>query len=541
MSKFNYSTWFRVACVAFVVVVLIGFYTVSDYGMSWDEPFRFKGGDAKLLYYEELFRGEQPARMTDSYPGLFDLPLAWFHQAFPELGTRSEKGHMWSLLFGLVGILSAWRLTALIGGERAGFWAMVFLITMPRYYGHMFFNPKDVPFAAMYVLALWGLACALQQLPAFASWRSVILVGLTAGLAISTRIAGLLLLFYFAMTVFGFILSEHVQYFLNHKSLKIDKLIKDLVQWAMRGALAGVIAYIVLMLFWPAGHGNPLSILDGAIGNAQSYGWDGLILMDGMFWRAQDLPVYYMVYWLLHAVPEHILLLLLLACGAALLSCWQWVKDRRMPPGNLFWPSFLVVFSLGFPLIYMLIKQPVLYDGLRHFLFLLPMFGCIAALSLEWLIRKLDGLEIKRLPAFVQVAVACCVCFVVIDLLVLHPYQYVYFNQASGGLQAAYDRDETDYWGISHKEAAEWLNQYVEQIDAQDERVFRVFQKYTPWMLDAHLSDRLLFTYDRNRADFAIAITRLNFHHSTGEGAEVIHVVERQGVPLCFVFKLPES
>ena len=26
--------------------------------------------------------------------------------------------------------------------------------------------------------------------------------------------------------------------------------------------------------------------------------------MDGYFWSAQDLPVYYVVYWILNAVPE---------------------------------------------------------------------------------------------------------------------------------------------------------------------------------------------------------------------------------------------
>ena len=60
-------------------------------------------------------------------------------------------------------------------------------------------------------------------------------------------------------------------------------------------------------------------------------------------------------------------------------------------------------------------------------------------------------------------------------------------------------------------------------------------------MLAAHLSDRLETTLDPSVADYAVAITRLNAHLKLEPVCEQLHVVERGGVPLCFVYKLPNE
>ena len=121
----------------------------------------------------------------------------------------SQQGHVWSLCFGVLGIVAGWRLVVQLAGERAGFLAVLFLVSMPRYYGHMFFNPKDIPFAATYLLSIWALVRMLKCLPDFPSWKAVTVFGGCAGLAISSRIGGLLVLFYFAVSVFVFLALKY--------------------------------------------------------------------------------------------------------------------------------------------------------------------------------------------------------------------------------------------------------------------------------------------------------------------------------------------
>ena len=525
--------------ILFVGIALIGSLTLGDQGQSWDEEFRFKSGGAKLDYYQSLFGAERLPPPGGSYPALFDLPLAMVDEAFPDFGTISEKGHAWSLVFGLLGILSTWRMATLVGGERAGFWALVFLATFPRYYGHMFFNPKDIPLAGTYALAMWMLLRVMLQWPK-ASWGSVALLGVAGGLAMSTRIAGFLTLCYFGLFV-GVLLSiRYLATLRKSKRLEMSQVGGDLLYWLWRGLFAGCVAFALLFIFWPTLHHNPLGGVQGAVETVQHYGWDGYVLMDGVFYEAKDLPFYYVPYWLFITIPDQLLLLGLVMAVLFLFGLLAAARGEDFSRGLNRRLCCLVVFGFAFPWAYFLYTQPVLYDGMRHCLFTLPLFACACALTLEWLLRCLSNHRSPYIKYAVPAAVAASVLLTVADLKSLHPYQYTYFNRISGGLNAAYLNRETDYWGLSYREAAEWLNQYVEAGDAAGDGQYVVHQLHSPWMLEAFLSERFQVSRDPEGADFYVSFTRFNFH-TVYPDLKMLHVVERQGVPLCFIFEMPEG
>ncbi|CAA6691132.1 MULTISPECIES: glycosyltransferase family 39 protein [unclassified Lentimonas] len=534
------SRWCLWSVVLFSAILCVGTVTVGDYGMSWDEPFRFKGGDSQLAYYSDLVSGKGVSAQTSSYPGLFDLPLAIVHEAFPELGTRSQKGHIWSFCFGLIGLLSIWRVTARIGGERAGFFGLLLLATVPRYYGHMFFNPKDIPLAGMYALGVWAVVSLLSRLPKPA-WRYVIAIGLAAGLALSARIAGFLVLCYFGLFIALFLIAKYGGAAVRGQAIDVREVLSDVGVWALRGAVSGGGALAVLLIFWPTLHVNPFAGAGNALETVQSYGWGGRVLMDGHFWDAQDLPIYYIPYWLMLTVPVSLQLLFLTAIVLGVSRLVSYARGAGWPSAAALLSRAVPVFAVLFPLAYLLYKDPTLYDGMRHYLFILPPMACVCALALEWLIRKASQSGKRYLALVLQGGVGVAVLFVVADMVALHPYQYLYFNRMSGGLPAAYTRDETDYWGLSHKEAAEWLNEYVETLDPGGRRIFKVHLRYSRWMLQEHLNpERFEMSKERDGADFFVSVTRFNLHQAYPE-AEVLHVVERQGVPLCFVFKLSDQ
>lgn len=506
---------------------------MGDYGLSWDERFRFEGGDAKLAYYEERFSGGSPERQSSNYPGLFDLPLALVHEAFPDWGTRSQKGHVWSLCFGLLGLLSVWRMTALVGGERAGFFALLFLATLPRYYGHMFFNPKDIPLAGTYAFGCWALVSLFSKVSA-PSWRQVLWIGLAAGLAMSCRIGGLLILAYFALFVGLYLLYKYTAGREGPAALP-----GDLGFWALRGATSGVVAFVILFVFWPKLHANPFTAFGSSVQDAQSFGWGGMVLMDHHFWEAQDLPMYYLPYWLFRTVPEHLLLLAGLGALVGSLSLYAFVRAGQRAEPTIWLPRLLLAFAGFFPITYIVWRDPVMYDGMRHILFAVLPLVSLAALGLEWCLRRAAAGPIRWLPRAIMGVALFGAAIVAYEMVRLHPYQYVYFNKMSGGLPAAYMRDETDYWGLSHKEAGEWLNQYVASVDPGGDKVYKVHQRYSRWMLQEALDpERFEMWQPREGANFFVSVTRFNLHTSYPE-AELIHTVERLGAPLCFVFRLP--
>ncbi|MGZ0708185.1 ArnT family glycosyltransferase [Coraliomargarita sp. W4R53] len=520
-SERSACLWRRLSLFLLLLVALIGVVTVQDYGRSWDEFFRFRSGDAKLAYYHALFTDESPVALHDSYPGLFDLPLAWVHEHFPEWGTRSQKGHVWSLCFGLLGLLAAWRLTARIAGERAGFWALLLLTTLPRYYGHMFFNPKDIPLAATYTLGLWALVHVFAALPqahkASGTW-----IGLTAGLALSTRIGGFLILVYFGAFIGLYLLIQYLK-----EGRDMARLKHELWAWGLRGVGAGLLALMVLFIFWPTLHNDPFAGATESASEVQSYGWDEAVLVDGNTYFASELPRSYLPYWMWRTIPEHVQLLFAVA-----LICGVWQLMRRQHAWRRLLAPALLLFSVLFPLIYIAWSHPVLYDGMRHALFILPPLVCCAALGFEWCLRRLSRVRARCLQAVLGIAVGVTV----LQMVSLHPYQYIYFNQITGGLQSAYLHDETDYWGLSHKEAAEWLNTNI-----HSDRKCTIHLKYSRYMLLEHVDpDKFELVPEPEGADFFVAITRFGFYDDYPD-AELLHVVERQGVPLCFIFALSDE
>jgi hypothetical protein len=52
-----------------------------------------------------------------------------------------------------------------------------------------------------------------------------------------------------------------------------------------------------------------------------------------------------------------------------------------------------------------------------------------------------------------------CLLPSVFGIVSLHPYEYIYYNSFVGGVSGAEGRFETDYWAISFREAAEYVNE----------------------------------------------------------------------------------
>ena len=71
----------------------------------------------------------------------------------------------------------------------AGLLALVLLATCPLYYGHMFMNPKDSPFAVAMAIFLLGLVRCFEEYPR-PSIATGALVGAGFGLAFGSRIMG---------------------------------------------------------------------------------------------------------------------------------------------------------------------------------------------------------------------------------------------------------------------------------------------------------------------------------------------------------------
>ena len=84
--------------------------------------------------------------------------LGWIVLVIPWQLTDFEIRHLLNALVGFAGVVGVYLLARSISGSSlVGLGAALFLILSPRYYGHTFNNPKDIPFAVFYLFSIFAI------------------------------------------------------------------------------------------------------------------------------------------------------------------------------------------------------------------------------------------------------------------------------------------------------------------------------------------------------------------------------------------------
>jgi hypothetical protein len=276
-----------------------------------------------------------------------------------------------------------------------------------------------------------------------------------------------------------------------------------------------VVVLLVLTATWPFLRESPLLHGFRLIQLAADFPWNMPVLFNGQEIPGAELGLSYLPIWFLISTPLFILVL-------ALAGIWFFLKKNESSFG-----IFLVLVLIFHGLVYLALK-PNVYDGVRHYLFLEPILSILACLIFIELFQ--GGLKLKWLWI---AAVGINAFWMGWQMAQLFPYEYTYFNETIGGLRGAAGKFETEYTGASYKEAVEWLEnneikdtQKIYHINTEGS-AFQSAHYFLPNMQWAYLKD----------ADYFIANTRWNRQTQVDSG-KIIHVVEREGVPFTYVFKL---
>ncbi|MDA8231275.1 MAG: glycosyltransferase family 39 protein [Magnetospirillum sp.] len=420
---------------AFVLVVL----TFPDFGITHDEEVQAIYGEKLLSWYLSGFADRSAFNYLDLfwYGGLFDLVAAILNKVSP-FGYY-ETRHLLGGLVGVGGLFLAWRLGRLAGGPRAGMLATVLLAMTPAYIGHSFNNPKDVPFAVGMLWALYALARVVIELPRPRT-RTVAWFGVALGVALSIRVGALLIIGYLGLAV------------LAHFGLRLrmagwDRTRRQVgaLTPRMLGALA--LAWAVIALFWPWAVQDPLNPVR-ALSHFSRYDIDIESMFAGRLVPATNLPALYLPGYLAVTLPEAVLVgFAALAGGLAL---------RRRRPDEDGRVVALTLLAALFPIAFFIVFRPTAYDGLRHFLFVIPPIAVLSALGLERLWAWAESRSRKAGRAFAALLLGAAVIQGTL-IARLHPDEYIYYNALVGGVRGAASGWELDYWSNSMHEATDRL------------------------------------------------------------------------------------
>jgi len=485
------------ACFLVCYLLFVGF-KHKDYGITWDEYIVYMGG--YWLYQDmtghpqAILRDDSAAPGSPHYDHLYPMALYALNQKLTIPGF-----HLSNLLF--AGSILVVGFEAVLPFCANSWWALLgplFLILNPRFFGEWSNNPKDMPFAVLYFLGLWLIYYWRRS----EKFMLLIVLGLVIGSATGVRLLGLSLI-----TVY--VLFEVYERFLN------GELKKGLASLAWRTLFLSGVVVLVLLTTWPFLSESPLAHGARLLELARNFPWNMPVLFNGQEIPGTELGRSYLPVWFFVSTPIFILVL-------ALLSCWCLLKKSSTSFG-----TFLVL-VLGFHILLYLVLKPTVYDGIRHYLFLEPILSILACLVLvEWMDSR------SRVKWLLAAVVGLNAVMVGWDMVQLHPFEYTYFNELAGGLKGAAGRFETEYEGTSYKEAVEWLK---EKEIKDSKKTYHVKAEGSAFQSAHYFSPNMQWA-DLAHADYFIANTRWN-RQTQVDPRKVIHVVEREGVPFAYVFKL---
>jgi hypothetical protein len=393
----------------------------------------FTGGeDASCL--------ETPVTNLKYYGQSVDNLTALINRVF-SIENEFETRHFTGALFFWLLLVFA----GLIGFQLSGsFWVsaltVISILAMPRLFGQAFGNLKDVPYATGNLAAIYMIIRFIKELPQ-PKWNTAIFLGLAIAFTISVRIGGLILFGYLALALAAyFILKPFLLKQIFSTKLGLVRLLGQSVVILLIGYFAG-------LLFWPFALQNVFKNPLESLQVMEHYKVSIRQIFEGEWLWSTQLPWYYLPKWLLISTPEYIFY----GFGVFLILFFR--KIIKQDGKQLFYELFLL-FTLFFPIVYVIIIDANLYSGVRQMLFVLPIMAIFASMGIIGLFNKLSVKPVK--------IAAVLLYFVLTMMPVKHqastfPADYIYFNSVSGGNKSAWSNFEYDYYFHGMKKPAEYL------------------------------------------------------------------------------------
>ena len=345
-----------------------------DAGNSGDEDgFQIPQGENVLNYYRT--HGADTTCMTFEnlkyYGCSFDVVMAWVNHAFGVDDIASTR-HAANALLGWVAVLFVGLIAWRIGGWRAGVLAMVLMFLSPRFLGHSFNNPKDIPLAAAVAMGIYYTLMFFRQAPR-PKISTMVMLALSLAFAISVRVGGLILVGY--MGLWGMLwLAQRLKTQHSRPTSKrgakngvpasTDKnWLWKTIGWA---ALVCIVGFFAGLLLWPYAMQAPIrntvdsyhAMSQFAIGIRQIY--------DGHMVWSDALPWYYTPKFILTTIPVAVLIGWLV---------WPFINSKQEDTNStgqagIYWvEKVMLYFCFVFPVFWIAYTKANVYGGWRHSLF----------------------------------------------------------------------------------------------------------------------------------------------------------------------------
>ena len=325
-AAFSPADWLAVLLLA--VVAVIACLTFRDYGLGWDDFTHSQYGDLLLKLYGSGFSDARALSFVNlyKYGGGFDMAAALAAKALPF--DLFETRRLIGAAVGILGLIAAWRIGRRLGGPVTGLAALILLATCPLYYGHMFINAKDAPFATAMAVLLLGIVRAFDEYPR-PSPRTMALAGVGLGLAFGSRILAGIAAPCAIAALLLIIIADSRMIGWKPAAQRLGQFVA-----AMWPAL--LIGYLIMGLLWPWSVIAPLNPIYAAEYFDTFFEKPWKELYEGRLIAVPDMPASYLPHLFVLKLPEIMLAFGLIGLIGAFIAAA--CTARRSTAGRAFWP-----------------------------------------------------------------------------------------------------------------------------------------------------------------------------------------------------------
>jgi hypothetical protein len=513
----------RLAIAVLAALGIVALLTFRDYGLSWDDYAHSEYGDLLLQFYASGLRDRRALSWVNLYyyGGGFDLLAAVAAKFLPL--TLFETRRLLGAAVGVLGLFVTWRIGRRVGGPPAGLITLVLLAACPLYYGHMFMNPKDSPFAVATAILLLGLVRCFEEYPRV-SIATATLAGAGLGLSFGSRIMG-------AFGAIDALAALALIFSLECRALGIREAGARLGHFLLALAPAMVLAYAVMAFIWPWSVADPLNPFRAVEYFSRFFEKPWQELFDGRVISVPDMPRSYLPTLFALKLPVIFLVLGLGGAAGALVAAF-----RRTVARNRRAVLLLVALAALLPLAVTIALRPAMYNGIRHFVFVLPPFAVLGGFAGMSLVEA-AARRFRFAPIAAAVVLVAGTAVPVAEMIRLHPYEYTQFNGFSGGVSGARGRYMLDYWGLSFKQASQaLLARLAERHESKPgDRRWKIAVCGPHRSPQVELGPDFETSWDPSGADFAMMLGEF---YCAKLDAPLLDEVVRDGVPYARVYDI---
>lgn len=495
-----------------IIFLIIGIWTLGDYGMNWDEPIHFMRGQAYLNYF---LTGKKDYSNLSPYPRLLkkcpekvkncqvsplgpsdtipyegnityeeavlkNVPKGQPYRSYyqHDNGTfndfiNMEEGHppLGGILAALTNKIFYQHLKIIPDIESyhlfevfAGFMIVAGVsIFVYKNYGvfpafiagsalgtyPLFFGESHFNIKDPILASFFGLALITFYFGVLKNkWKLLIGSAVISGLAMGVKFN----IFFLPFIVVPWLILHYLNFYWQQRK-KIRKL-SDLEKIIPKSLFVGLAVYPLIIAFtfytlWPFLWTDPINNFFITLKFYKSIGTGTPHELNDYLIKGWNT---YAPLWILYTTPIPVLALALIGLVG---SAWDFVFKRKV----IF---VLISLWLFVPILRVSYPGTSIYGGVRQIMEYIPAMAVLSGVGAYYLIKSLRGMTSKNM---VKVLILASLIFVVSEIIRIHPNQNVYFNQLIGGLSGARERG-IPYWGNSYgnvyQQGITWLNANAE-------------------------------------------------------------------------------